>query len=81
MLLGLACIAADIPAINNLLEHKKNVWLVKAGSKSSLTEGIRQLYHSAPLRNEIAKKGQLYAGSFSIKRMSQAYDALYQQVY
>ena len=81
MLLGLACIATDIPAICSTVRHKENVWMVKAGSQSSLSEGIRQMYYSAPLRNEIAKKGQLYAGSFSIKRMSQAYDALYQQVY
>ena len=81
MLLGLPCIAADIPVIRNTVSHKENVWLVKAGSQSSLSEGIRQMYHSAPLREEIAKKGQLYAGNFSIKKMSQAYDALYQQVY
>lgn len=81
MLLGLTCIATDIPVINNLLEHKENVWLVKAGSQSSLSDGIRQMYHSASLRKEIAKKGQLYAGSFSIEKMSQAYDALYEQAY
>jgi glycosyltransferase involved in cell wall biosynthesis len=81
MLLGLACIAADIPAINNLLEHKENAWLVKAGSQSSLSEGIRQMYHSAPLRKEIAKKGQLYAGGFSIEKMSQAYEMLYKQAH
>jgi glycosyltransferase involved in cell wall biosynthesis len=81
MLLGLACIAVDIPAINNLLKHKDNIWLVKAGSHSSLSEGIRQMYHSAPLRKEIAKKGQLYAGSFSIEKMSQAYEMLYKQAY
>jgi len=79
MLLGLPCIATDIPVINNLLEHKENIWLVKAGSQSSLSEGIRQMYHSAPLRKEIAQKGQLYAGSFSIEKMSQAYDTLYEQ--
>ena len=81
MLLGLPCIAADIPAIRNIVRHKENVWLVKAGSQSSLSEGIRKMYDSATLREEMAKKGQLYAGSFSIKRMSQAYDTLYQQVY
>ena len=81
MLLGLPCIATNIPVINDLLEHKENVWLVKAGSQSSLSEGIRYLYHSAPLRKEIAQKGQLYAGSFSIEKMSQAYDTLYGQAY
>jgi len=35
----------------------------------------------ASLRKEIADKGQLYAGSFSIKKMSQAYDTLYRQVH
>jgi glycosyltransferase involved in cell wall biosynthesis len=81
MLLGLPCIATDIPAIRTLLKHKENVWMVKAGSQSSLSEGIRKMYHSASLRKEVAEKGQLYAGSFSIKKMSQAYDALYRQVY
>jgi glycosyltransferase involved in cell wall biosynthesis len=80
MLLGLACISTDIPAINNMVRHKENVWLVKAGSQSSLSEGIRQMYQSASLRKEIAKKGELYAGSFSIKKMSQAYGTLYEQV-
>jgi glycosyltransferase involved in cell wall biosynthesis len=80
MLLGLPCIAADIPVIRNIVRHKENIWLVKAGSQSSLSEGIRQMYHSAPLREEMAKKGQLYAKSFSIEKMSQAYDTLYQQV-
>jgi glycosyltransferase involved in cell wall biosynthesis len=81
MLLGLACIATDIPAINNMLRHKENIWMVKAGSQSSLSDGIRQMYHSAPLRKEIAQKGQLYAGGFSIEKMSQTYDTLYEQVY
>jgi GalNAc-alpha-(1->4)-GalNAc-alpha-(1->3)-diNAcBac-PP-undecaprenol alpha-1,4-N-acetyl-D-galactosaminyltransferase len=81
MLLGLPCIATDIPAINSLLEHKETVWLVKAGSQSSLSEGIRQMYNSASLRKEIAKKGQRYAERFSIEKMSQAYDALYEQAY
>ncbi|MHC4070460.1 MAG: glycosyltransferase [Planctomycetota bacterium] len=81
MLLGIPCIAADIPVVSNIVSHKENIWLVNAGSQSSLAEGIRQMYQSASLRKEIAKKGQLYAGSFSIKRMSQAYNALYQQVY
>ena len=80
MLLGLPCIATDIPVIRNTVRHKENVWLVKAGSQSSLFEGIRQMYHSTSLRKEMAKKGQLYAGSFSIEKMSQAYDTLYQQV-
>ena len=81
MLLGVPCIAADIPVIRNIVRHKENIWLVKAGSQSSLSEGIRQMYHSDALRKKIAKKGQLYAESFSINRMSQAYDALYQQLY
>ena len=81
MLLGLPCIATDIPVINNLLEHKENVWLVEAGSQSSLSDGIRQMCHSAPLRREIARKGQLYAGTFSIERMSQAYETLYKQAH
>lgn len=80
MLLGIPCIAADIPVVSDIVSHKEHVWLVKAGSQSSLSEGIRQMYNSDPLRTEIAKKGQLYAGSFSIERMSQAYDALYRQV-
>ena len=33
------------------------------------------------LGKDIAKKGQLYAGSFSIEKMSQAYETLYQQAY
>ena len=81
MLLGLPCIAADIPAIRDTVKHKENVWMVKAGSQSSLSDGIRMMYNSASLRKEIAEKGRRYAGSFSIKKMLQAYDALYRQVY
>ena len=81
MLLGLPCIATDIPAIRDIVKHKENAWMVKAGSQSSLSEGIRKMYNSASLRKEIAEKGQLYAGSFSIKKMSQAYDTLYRQVH
>jgi glycosyltransferase involved in cell wall biosynthesis len=81
MLLGLACISTDIPAINNMVRHKENVWLVKAGSQNSLSEGIRHMYHSASVRKEIAQKGQQYAKSFSIKKMSQAYETLYEQAY
>jgi GalNAc-alpha-(1->4)-GalNAc-alpha-(1->3)-diNAcBac-PP-undecaprenol alpha-1,4-N-acetyl-D-galactosaminyltransferase len=81
MLLGLPCIATDIPAISSLLAHKEHVWMVKAGSQSSLSQGIRQMYHSASLRKEIAEKGQRYAESFSIAKMSQAYEALYAHTY
>jgi GalNAc-alpha-(1->4)-GalNAc-alpha-(1->3)-diNAcBac-PP-undecaprenol alpha-1,4-N-acetyl-D-galactosaminyltransferase len=81
MLMGLACIATDIPVINSMVKHKENVWLVKAASQSSLSEGIRQMYQSASLREEIAQKGQRYAESFSIEKMSQAYETLYEQAY
>jgi glycosyltransferase involved in cell wall biosynthesis len=77
MLLGLPCIAADIPAIRNIVRHKQNVWLVKAGSQSSLSKGIRQMYHSAPLREEMAKNGQIHAMSFSVEKMMLAYNTLY----
>ena len=80
MLLGLPCIATDIPAIRKMVKHKENAWVVQPGSRSSLMEGIRQMYHSEPLRKKLARQGQRYAMGFSIKRMTQAYDTLYQQM-
>lgn len=77
MLLGIPCIAADIPVVRDIVSHKEHVWLVKADSQSSLSEGIRQMYQSIPLRKEIAKKGQLYAKSFSVEKMMLSYDAIY----
>jgi len=81
MLLGLPCIATDIPAIRNIVRHKEFVWLVKASSQSSFSEGIRQMYQSTRLRKQLARAGQLYARSFSVEKMMQAYDNLYQQLY
>jgi glycosyltransferase involved in cell wall biosynthesis len=77
MLLGIPCIAADIPVIKDIVTHKVNIWLVKAGSRESLTAGIRELYHSTSLRNQLAKAGQEYTESFSIEKMVEAYDFLY----
>ena len=80
MLLGIPCVVTDIPAMRDLVSHKINVWMVKAGSRTSLTSGIREMYRSASLRKQLAKAGQLYAKSFSIEEMTRAYDTLYQQL-
>lgn len=77
MLLGLACIATDIPAIHNIVKHKENVWMVQAGSRTNLTAGIRKMYESTPLRMQLAQAGQLYAKSFSVEKMMRAYNTLY----
>lgn len=42
MLLGIPCIATDIPVVSDIVSHKINVWMVKAGSRASLTSGIRE---------------------------------------
>lgn len=80
MLLGIPCIAADIPVISDIVSHEINIWMAKAGSYRSLTSGIRKMYHLAPFRKKLAKEGQVHAKSFSIKKMTQAYNALYQQL-
>jgi glycosyltransferase involved in cell wall biosynthesis len=77
MLLGIPCIATDIPVIRDLISHKINAWMVQAGSSASLTSGIREIYQSESLRKQLAQAGQLYAKSFSIEKMIQAYDILY----
>ena len=77
MLLGLACIATDIPAIQNILNHKETAWMVQAGSRTDMIAGIRKMYESPTLRKEIAKKGQLYTKKFSVEKMIRAYNALY----
>jgi glycosyltransferase involved in cell wall biosynthesis len=77
MFLGLACIATDIPVINNIVKHKESVWMVQAKSRTSLTAGIRKMYESPSLRKQLARSGQLYAKSFSVEKMTQAYEALY----
>jgi glycosyltransferase involved in cell wall biosynthesis len=77
MLLGLACVTTDIPVINNIVKHTENVWIVQAGSRTSLTAGIRKMYESPSLRKQLARSGQLYAKRFSIEKMMQAYEALY----
>ena len=77
MFLGLPCIATDIPVICDTVKHKENVWMVKAGSQSSLSEGIQLMYQSADLRKQLAQTGQLYAKSFSVEKMTQTYAALY----
>lgn len=77
MFLGLACIATDIPVINNIVKHKENIWMVQAKSRTSLTAGIRKMYESPSLRKQLARSGQLYAKSFSVEKMTQAYEALY----
>jgi glycosyltransferase involved in cell wall biosynthesis len=77
MLLGISCITTDIPAMRDLVGHKINVWIVKAGSRASLTAGIREMYQSASLRKQLAEAGQLYAKSFSVDNMMRAYSDIY----
>jgi glycosyltransferase involved in cell wall biosynthesis len=77
MLLGIPCVATDIPVVSDIVSHKINVWMVKAGSRASLTSGIREMYRSVSLRKQLAKAGQLLAKSFSIEEMTRAYDTLY----
>jgi len=77
MLLGIPCIATDIPVVSDIVSHKVDVWLVKAGSRASLTSGIREMYQSASLRKQLAEAGRLYAQNFSIETMIRAYDTIY----
>jgi len=80
MLLGLPCIATDISVIRSVVSHKENIWLVQAGSQSSLTEGIREMYHSAPLRKKLAQAGQEHAKSFTVEKMVSKYENIYDEL-
>jgi len=77
MLLGIPCIATDIPVLSDILSHKINLWMVKAGSRISLISGIKEMYQSPTLRKQLAQAGQLYARNFSVEKMMRAYEALY----
>lgn len=79
MLLGLPCIATDIPVISSMVKHQEHAWLAQAGSQISFSDGIRKMYNSSDLRKQLAQAGSLYARSFSIEKMELAYDTLYKE--
>jgi len=50
-------ITANTPAINELLTHKKDVFLCNSADETSLANAILLLKNNRQLRNKIAKKG------------------------
>lgn len=47
-------VATDLPALNEVLRHQFNAWLVPPGNAISLAEGVRQLLHNRELSARLA---------------------------
>jgi len=80
MLLGLPCIASDIPTTNHLIEHNEQALLFKPASQKDLTKAIRQLYFSDEKRKQLSRTGQEFVAKFSVEKTVLAYGAIYEEL-
>lgn len=56
--MGKPVITADTPAIAELLTHKENVYLCKAGDPQSIAAAIQELFDDQLLRDQIGESGR-----------------------
>ena len=62
-------IASNLPSIKEILEHKKNSYLVDAGSSESIGKAIEFITRDKKFSSKIAKKAFIDVDNFSwVKR-------------
>jgi len=81
MACGKPVVSTNVSAIPEVLEHEKGGYLCEPGSVDQLVNAIRKLADSKSLRSEMGRfNRRVVEEKFTLERMAQAYDALYQTV-
>ncbi len=74
--------ATEVEGVVDVIEHRKNGWLVPANDVESLARGIDQLISEPNLRASLGKAGRAHAEkNYSIEKMCNRYDKLVQDLW
>lgn len=77
---GLTVIAKNIPEISAIFTHDVDAFLVDENSDRAFAEAIELLYKSEKLRMRLSHQSWQTIESFSVQRMTNLYDKLYQKM-
>lgn len=65
MAAGVPIVTTDLPSIREILQHRKNAWLVQPGSAQGLAEGIRTVLTDPPLAQNLVQESLNHVRSYT----------------
>ncbi|MEX2395353.1 MAG: glycosyltransferase family 4 protein, partial [Actinomycetota bacterium] len=68
MAVGLPVITTSIRAVEGLLIHRENAYLIPDRSSEAIVEAVSRLIDDAPLRERIARAGHAWSRGFTVER-------------
>ena len=81
MAAGRPVVASKVGGIPDLVEHKKNGFLVGPGDVNGTSLAIKRLLIDREMRDEMGRMGRAMAQNFTVKGMVEKIDALYSSLY
>jgi len=81
MAAGRPVVASKVGGIPDLVEHKKNGFLVGPGDVNGTSLAIKRLLIDRKMRDEMGRMGRAMAQNFTVKGMVKKIDALYSSLY
>ncbi|MEE8300727.1 MAG: glycosyltransferase family 4 protein [Desulfatiglandales bacterium] len=81
MAAGRPVVASKVGGIPDLVEHKKNGFLVGPGDVNGTSLAIKRLLIDREMRDEMGRMGRAMAQNFTVEGMVKKIDALYSSLY
>lgn len=81
MAAGRPVVASKVGGIPDLVEHKKNGFLVGPGDVNGTSLAIKRLLIDREMRDEMGRMGRTMAQNFTVEGMVEKIDALYSSLY
>lgn len=81
MAAGRPVVASRVGGIPDLVEHKKNGFLVGPGDVNGTSLAIKRLLIDREMRDEMGRMGRAMAQNFTVEGMVEKIDALYSSLY
>ena len=77
---GKPVIGSNTGGMPDLIDHGQNGFLFEPGNHQELSQYIEILMQDETLRHKMGKKGRIKAQNYSIEKMVQKIDLLYQKL-
>lgn len=77
---GCAVVASDVDGLREIVENEKNGLLVAPGNTAQLTEAIERLLSDSQLKKKLTAAGIVRASEYSIEKVVERVEALYNRL-